>query len=472
MTPAEEKPFESDPVREASMYNIPLGRPAVKDNADMYGYKAAAIPGFVKGMSYLIDQFGSLELDEILQPAIRYAEGGFLIDLYIAKTIAFNMYIISRFPETARILLKDGYPPNPWGDSRVNGGFHKLVQKDLASTLKKIAKDGSDAYYRGEIATSIADDMSKNGGYINESDLAAYEPQILEPSEGSYRDYEMYSLPVSTTIMQILHILDCFDMKEMGLNTVESIHVLIEAIKLTFDGRKEFLGWGVEDPPFKGIVSKGYAQTLATQIEKENVLDTINLGDPRLFQDDETTHACSVDKKRNVVGIHSSLGDAFGCKVTVKGTGIILNNKMKGYDPRPGKPDSVKPRIIKPPPSGSTILVKDEKPYLVIGSPGGYKQVCAVARSIHSFIDYKIPIREAIATPRVFVQSGKTFIDSRMPTKVCNTLAHLGHDIVVVDREFGFARPNAIVIDPNTGFLHGGIDGELPKGLDQVTLGY
>jgi len=145
---------------------------------------------------------------------------------------------------------------------------------------------------------------------------------------------------------------------------------------------------------------------------------------------------------------------------------------MRGYDPRPGMPDSVKPRIIKPPPSGSTIFLKDKDPYMVIGSPGGYKQVCAVARSIHSFIDYRMNIREAIDTPRVFVESGTVFIDSRMPGNICNSLKKIGHNVVVVDREFGFARPNAIVIDPDTNLLYGGIDGEIPRGLDQVTLGY
>ena len=109
---------------------------------------------------------------------------------------------------------------------------------------------------------------------------------------------------------------------------------------------------------------------------------------------------------------------------------------------------------------------------MVIGSPGGYKQVCAVARSIHSFMDYGMTIREAIDTPRVFVQSSKVFIDSRMPGEVCDALVRKGHDIMVVDREFGFARPNAIVIDPATGLLHGGIDGQPPRGADQVTLGY
>ncbi len=354
----------------------------------------------------------------------------------------------------------------------MNTYYDKLVQKDLARTLRQIAKDGPDAYYKGDIASAIAEDMEKNGGYITEDDLAAYKPQMLKPSEGSYRGNEMISLPVSTTIMQILHILDCFDMKALGYNTIEAIHVLVEAIKLAFAGRKDFLGWGVEEPPFKGIVSKDYAKTLADQIDFERTLESPDLGDPRLYSLDETTHACAVDKERNVAGIHSSLGDTFGCKVTIKGTGIILNNKMKGYDPNPGQPDSVKPRIIKPPPSGSTIFLKKNLPYMVIGSPGGYKQVSAVARSIHSFMDYGMTIREAIDTPRVFVQSGRAFIDSRMPRDVCDALVKLGHDIVVVDREFGFARPNAIVIDPKTGLLHGGIDGKLPRGLDQVTLGF
>ena len=472
MTPAEERPFELDPRREATMYNVMLGRPAVLEDADVYGYKAAAIPGFVKGMCYLADRFGSLELDELLEPAIKYADEGYILDFYVAKTIAFNAYLIAKFPETAKTLLKTGHPPNPWGEARLNTDYDKLVQKDLARTLRQIAKDGPDAYYKGDIASAIAEDMEKNGGYITEDDLASYKPQMLKPSEGSYRGNEMISLPVSTTIMQILHILDCFDMKALGYNTIEAIHVLVEAIKLAFAGRKEFLGWGVEDPPFKGIVSKDYAKTLADQIDFRKALENPNLEDPRLYSPDETTHACAVDKERNVAGIHSSLGDTFGCKVTIKDTGIILNNKMKGYDPRPGQPDSVKPRIIKPPPSGSTIFLKKNLPYMVIGSPGGYKQVCAVARSIHSFMDYGMTIREAIDTPRVFVQSGRAFIDSRMPRDVCDALVKLGHDIVVVDREFGFARPNAIVIDPQTGLLHGGIDGKLPRGLDQVTLGF
>ena len=472
MTPAKENPFEPDPEREATMYKVNLGRPATKDRADIIGYKAAAIPGFVKGMCLLVEKFGSLDLDVLLAPAIKYAEEGYIIDTYIAKNIAFNMHIIDKFPETAKILLKNGYPPNPWGEARWEAGYDKLVNKDLAGTLRKIAKDGPDAYYKGDIASSIAEDMERNGGYITEADLAAYEPQILEPSEGSYRGYDMISMPVSTTIMQILHILDNFDMKGLGYNTTEAVHVLAEAVKLAFAGRKTFLGWGAEEPPFKGIVSKEYAKELAKQIDMKKALDSLDLGDPRLYQEGETTHACVVDKDRNIAGVHSSVGDAFGSKVTIKGTGIILNNKMKGYDPRPGQPDSVKPRIIKPPPSGSTILLKDGAPYMVIGSPGGYKQVCAVARSIHSFMDYGMTIREAINAPRVFVQSGRVFIDSRIPGEVCDALVGKGHDLSVVDREFGFARPNAIVIDPATGLLHGGIDGQPPRGADQVTLGY
>jgi len=403
MTPAEENPFEPDPEREATMYKVKLGRPAVKDRADIIGYKAAAIPGFVKGMCLLADKFGSLDLDVLLAPAIKYAKEGYIIDTYIAKHIAFNMHIIDKFPETAKILLKDGYPPSPWSGARWEAGYNKLVNKDLAGTLGKIAKDGPDAYYKGDIASSIAEDMEKNGA---------------------------------------------------------------------FAGRKTFLGWSEEAPPFKGIVSKEYAKELAKQIDMEKALDSLDLGDPRLYQEGETTHACVVDKDRNIAGVHSSLGDAFGSKVTIKGTGIILNDKMKGYDPRPGQPDSIKPRIIKPPPSGSTILLKDGVPYMVIGSPGGYRQVCAVVRSIHCFMDYGMTIREAINAPRVFVQSGTVHIDSRMPGEICKALDKKGHDLKVVDREFGFARPNAIVIDPTTGVLHGGIDGHPYGGADQITLGY
>ncbi len=322
MTTSKENPFEPDPEREATMYKVNLGRPAVKDRADIIGYKAAAIPGFVKGMCLLAEKYGSMDLDVLLGPATKYAEEGYVLDTYVAKTIAFNMHIIDKFPETAKTLLKDGYPPTPWGGARWEAGYDRLVQKDLAGTLRKIAKDGPDAYYKGDIASSIAEDMEKNGGYITEADLAAYKPQILEPSKGSYRGYDMISLPVSTTIMQILHILDNFDMTTLGYNTTEAIHVLTEAIKLAFAGRETLLGWGAVDPPFKGIISKDYAKELAKQITMEKALDSLDLGDPRLYQEGETTHACAVDKDRNIAGVHSSLGDAFGCKVTIKGTGI------------------------------------------------------------------------------------------------------------------------------------------------------
>ena len=472
MTPGKENPFEPDPEREAMMYKVPLGRPASKDNADIFGYKAAAIPGFVRGMGELVDRFGSMDLGEILESAIKYADEGYILDFYIAKTIAFNMHIISMFPEAAKILLKGGYPPNPWSDARWDRGFEKLLNKDLAETLRKIAKDGPEVFYKGEIASAIARDMAENGGYIDEEDLASYEPEILKPSEGSYRGYDMISLPVSTNITQILHILENFDMARLGYNTKTSVHLLTEAIKLSFASRKRFLGTGLEKRPYRGILSKEYSKELASQIDLEKATVKPDLFDPWLYEKDDTTHACVVDRDRNIAGIHTSLGDTFGCKVAIKGTGVFLNNKMKGYDPRPGQLGSVRPSTIKPPPSGSTILLRNDRPYMVIGSPGGYKQVTAVARSIHNHIDYGMEINAAIAAPRVFVESGKVFLDSRFPAEVLEGLAAMGHDVAVVDLEFGFARPNAIVIDQEKGLLHGGIDGRLPRGLDQITLGY
>jgi len=192
----------------------------------------------------------------------------------------------------------------------------------------------------------------------------------------------------------------------------------------------------------------------------------MDLGDPSMFEG-ETTHACVVDKDRNIAGITSSLGDNFGSKVTIKGTGIFMNNKMKEYDPRPGVAESVRPHTIRHPPSASSIMLKDDKPFMIIGSPGGYKQVTAIVRTITNVIDYGMGIQEAIDAPRIFAQSGQVFLESRMPKDVCDTLAKMGHDVVVVDKEFGFARPCGIIIDPKTGLLHGGTDG-----YPAVTLGY
>jgi gamma-glutamyltranspeptidase/glutathione hydrolase len=471
MTPGKENPFEPDPEREASIYKVSLGRPAAKNDSDIFGYKAAAVPGFIKGMSILAEKYGTLDFGDLLEPATKYAEEGVLLTTYIAKAIAFDAEIISKFPETANILLKDGFPPKPWGAARWSKHFDKLVQKDLANTLKKIAKDGPEIFYKGEIAQSIAEDMEKNDGYINEKDLSHYKPEILKPSLGEYRGHQLISLPVSTNIFQILHILDNFKMGTFEPNSVEAIHLLTEAIKLTFSARKKFLGYGQKELPYKGIISKDYAKLLSNQISLKKALIQPDLGDPWAYED-ETTHACVIDKDRNVAGIHSSLGETFGCKVTIKGTGIILNNKMKDYDPRPGQPDSVIPHKIKPPPSGSTIIMKNENPFMVIGSPGGNKQICAVARSISNVIDFGMSIQDAIDAPRAFVQSGRVFLDSKIPANVPETLSKMGHDIIRVDKEFGFATPNGILVDPETGLLYGGVDRDLPHGLDGTTLGY
>jgi gamma-glutamyltranspeptidase/glutathione hydrolase len=470
MTPSIPLPFKPNITREATSFGVPLGRPAVHNADDQYGYKAAAVPGFVKGCCHLIEKFGTMDLAELLQPAIQYAEEGFILDTYIAKAIAFDMSIIVHFPETARILLKEGMAPKPWG--WYYNDFDRLVQSDLARTLKNIACDGVDGFYSGDIASAIAEDMVQNGGYISESDLAEYTPQVLTTGYGSYREYDLIHFPISTDIVQILNILEGFDMTQFGYNSPTALHLFIEAIKLTFASRAKFLGTGLDSCPFNEVVTKPYAQYLRRQIQLDHALTRMDLGNPVQIAEDHTTHACVVDKDRNVIGMHTSLGSTFGCKVTAKGTGIILNNKMSGYDPRPGHPQSIRPRTIKPPPSGATILLKDESPFLVIGAPGFYKQVTAVARTIHNLVDYSMELQEAIDCPRIYVQTGQVFLESRLPPQVFKTLKDMGHPITVVDKEFNFGQPTSILIDSKTGLLHGGVDRDLPHGLDAVTMGY
>ena len=256
-------------------------------------------------------------------------------------------------------------------------------------------------------------------------------------------------------------------MKGLGYNTPKSVHLIAEAIKLAYASRRKFLGLGMEKRPFKGIATREYADMLGSQIKMDEALEEIDLGDPWMLQGEDTTHACVVDKDRNIAGVHSSLGDAFGSKVTIKGTGIILNNKMKDYDPRPNEANSVRPHTIRPPPSSSAVMLKDGVPAMVVGSPGGYKQVTAVVRTITNVIDYGMGIQEAIDSPRIFAQTNKVFLESRMPRDVCEALVKMGHDVMVVDKEFGFASPSGIVIDPKTGLLHGGTNG-----LPGVTIGY
>ncbi len=341
------------------------------------GYLASGVPGTVAGLTLALEKFGTLPLKEVLKPAIEIAEKGFPVDSYLKNSIDSHIELLSKFPETKRILLKN--------KKELKVG-EILVQKDLAKTLREIAKYGPDAFYRGRIAELIEKDMKRNSGLLDKESLSSYKAIIREPIRTSYRGYEIVTAPPPSSgviLLQILNILENFPISKMDWKSDEYIHFVAEAMKLAFRDRARLLG----DPnfvkiPLKTLLSKDYAEKKAKTIRylsaiSEKEADSFN----PWTEKEETTHFSVIDKYGNIVSNTYTLNGSFGSGVIIKGTGILMNNEMDDFSIKPGYPNiygliggeenSIKPNKRMLSSMTPTIVLKDGIPILVIGSPGG-----------------------------------------------------------------------------------------------------
>jgi len=445
----------------------------VKDDANVIGHRSVAIPGLVAGFATLLEKYGTMDWEEVLQPAIRYAEEGFVVSILDIVGIAQRMEIILRYRATAEILLRNGFPPKLGRRDRWDGS-ERIVQRDLAESLRKIAEGGPEAFYRGEIAEAIVGDMEEHGGLMTDEDLATYEPWIVKPTPVSYRGHEVIYAHVITAgplVMETLNILEGFDLGALGHNTPETLHLLAEAMGLAYSDYYQYVG----DPnfvavPSVGLSSKEYAAERRELIDLEKASVSVKPGDPWPHEGESTTHQCVVDKEGNVTSITQTLGGGFGSFVTVPGTGIILNDQMWGFNPEPGHANSVAPGKWRVAPTAPTIIAKDGVPLLSVGAPGGGRIPLAVTQVIMNVIDHGLGIQAAIEAPRI--DRGSTLsmpdeivLDSRIGEPTREALSRLGHKVFVVDEQpwvpggsVNFAVPVGILIDPKTGRLHGGVD--------------
>ncbi|MBI1802413.1 MAG: gamma-glutamyltransferase [Chloroflexi bacterium] len=304
------------------------------------GYLAAGVPGALKSWCQLEAQVGRLGLDTVLQPAIRHAARGFPASAYLVDIIIAHRAPLSRFPATREIFLPGGAPPS---------AGQPIVRSDYARTLSRIAQEGPDALYDGEIGERVARDMAANDGLITMDDLRNYRIHQREPLRGTYRGYEVVSVgPTSsggTHIIQMLNLLEPFDIAGMGFGTATGIHLLAEVLKMAFADRFAYLG----DPAFiklptQGLISKAYAEQRRGEIDLERAQD-YRAGQPHTFNSESqnTTHLTAADGEGNVVAMTQTIHEAFGSKVTVPGTGMILNNTMYLFDPHPGHANSIAP---------------------------------------------------------------------------------------------------------------------------------
>jgi gamma-glutamyltranspeptidase/glutathione hydrolase len=445
------------------------------DDAPNTGYRAPVVPGTPACLLTALEQYGSGRLSraQVMAPAIRLAEEGYPVDPYQAQTIAFAIRRLRDYAETMRTFFGDGgVPPVPATSSR---DADRLVQPDLAWTLRTLAAEGPAALYQGEIGRRIVDDLQANGGLITRDDLASFSVRILEPLQTSYRGHQLLGLSVtsgSMTAFEALNILEHFNLGDLTPGSPEAVHLIAEALRRAFLDRFAHLAdTDLVDVPAAELLSPDYARSLAASISRDRASPDAIAGQPRGTQgrtlaassaggDGCTTHLNVIDKDRNMVACTSTLGELFGSAVVAKGTGVVLNNGMTWFDPEPGHVNSIHPRkriLWAPTP---TLVFRDGQPFLAAGAPGGRRIISAVVQSLVNVFDFGLGIQSAVTAPRVHCEGALTEVDGRFDSSDINALSARGHRIKVHEENsssFRFARSSGIRIDPATGALTAGV---------------
>ncbi len=450
-----------------------MGWRRVKNDANVVGHKACSTPGTVAGLTAALERYGTMSLKEVLQPAIKVAEEGF--DMYhrTASIIYNRMKLFSKFPEWRRVFLHDEkWPYIPYTRAQVKP--EKLVNKDLAKSLKSISEEGADAFYKGWIAKAIVEEMERGDGLITLEDLAMYEPIIHEPAEpGNYRDYTVVYDPShsGTTMLQILKILEGYDLAALGFDTAKRVHLTAEAVGLAFADRFKYMGDpGYVDVPQKALVSDEYAEEIRKRINP-NKACAIEPGDPWPHEPECTTALTVGDGDGNLVAINQTLVNGFGCGVVIPKAGIVMNNAMYGLNPEPGHANSINGRKRRIQNVCPTILLSDDEPFLAVGAPGGRAIQVAVAQVIVHVVDFGMGIQEAIEAPRILREVSTVHVDNRFPEEVREGLLAMGHDLDWVDQEIqNWANPVGVLVEPKTRLLHGGVQCHF-LGFKSIALG-
>jgi gamma-glutamyltranspeptidase/glutathione hydrolase len=418
-----------------------------EDRESQVGYLAVGVPGNLKAWEELHSGYGKLTWEAVVAPAIRYAEIGFPASEYLVRLITDHQGDLGKFPATAEIFLPGGSPPTP-GQS--------IVRRDYAESLKAIASGGAAALYDGPLGHAVAEDMKRNGGLITIDDLRSYSTLKKDSVRGTYRDFEISGPPPGNTgitlIIEMLNILENFDVSGQGFGTKDGLHLLAESLKIAFADRFEYLG----DPammeiPLDWLTSKTYAKQRAAGIDRSRA--TEQRAGTRTSESENTTHLTTADDEGNMVSMTQTINELFGSKVTVPGTGILLNNTQAMFDPHPGNPNSVLPnkRVVSS--MSPTIVSRDGKPFLGIGTPGGVRIFGSVMQAIMNVIDHGMTLQEAVEAPRLWTQGQDVELEQGFGQGPTIGMSGLGHPVVRVANVAG--GMNGILIDHERGLMTG-----------------
>lgn len=437
---------------------------------------ASGTPGTVAGLSLALEKYGSLPLNSVVRPAIKLAQEGFIVNDALADDLkTYGSEVLPHHENSKAIFWKDGEPLKK-GD--------KLVQQDLANSLTMIAENGPDAFYKGDIARQIAQQMQQNGGLITTDDLAAYQAVERTPVSGEYRGYQIFSMPPPSSggihIVQILNILENFDMNKYGFGSADAIQIMAEAEKYAYADRSEYLG----DPdfvnvPWQALTSKTYAKSIAGQIDinKAKPSSEIRPGKLAPYESDQTTHFSVVDKDGNAVAVTYTLKTTFGTGIVAGNTGILLNNQMDDFSAKPGVPNvyglvggeanAVGPKKRPLSSMSPTIVVKDGKTWLVTGSPGGSRIITTVLQMVVNTIDFGMNVAEATNAPRFHHQwlPDELRVEKGFSPDTLKLLEQKGQKVALKE---AMGSTQSIMVGPD-GELYGASD---PRSVDDLTAGY
>lgn len=437
---------------------------------------ASGTPGTVAGFSLALEKYGSLPLNKVVRPAIKLAQEGFIVNDALADDLkTYGSEVLPQHENSKAIFWKDGEPLKK-GD--------KLVQQNLANSLTMIAENGPDAFYKGEIADQIVEEMRQHGGLITKEDLANYRAVERTPIVGSYRGYQIFSMPPPSSggihIVQILNILENFDMKKYGFGSADAMQIMAEAEKYAYADRSEYLG----DPdfvnvPWQALTSKAYAKSIAGQIDinKAKPSSEIRPGKLAPYESDQTTHFSVVDKEGNAVAVTYTLNTTFGTGIVAGNTGILLNNQMDDFSAKPGVPNvyglvggdanAVGPKKRPLSSMSPTIVVKEGKTWLVTGSPGGSRIITTVLQMVVNTIDFGMNVAEATNAPRFHHQwlPDELRVEKGFSPDTLKLLEQKGQNVALKE---AMGSTQSIMVGPD-GELYGASD---PRSVDDLTAGY
>ncbi len=424
-------------------------------NLSQEGTTSAGVPGSVAGMIYALEKYGSMNLQEVLKPAIRLAEEGFILDYDLTRSINYFYEDFLKYPSSKNVFTKNGQPLSE-GDL--------FIQKDLANTLKLIAQKGRDGFYKGEVAQKLISQIESLGGIMSEKDLEEYKPVERYPLIGTYRGYEIITMgPPSAggiTLLQTFNILENLTFQRADWGSSRYIHTITEAFKFSFADRSQYLG----DPdfysvPVEKLISKNYAKEIFSKIT--DIATPSNQIIPGKYlpatESDETTHYSIIDKDGNAVSVTTTINSSYGSRIVVDGAGFLLNNEMDDFSSKPGEPNQfgltgseankIEPGKRMLSSMTPTIITENNKPVLILGSPGGSTIPTVVLQVILNYLDFRMDIQQAVCSSRFHHQWLPDQIDFEqfgLPLDVIENLLARGQ---IIGSERILGRIEAIAIE-------------------------